>query len=185
MVWLPLPPRLFSSRFRCLPGCWPCPFSWLRWGSRCQHSVSPLRDPWESGARKQLVTQAELLPVVLAQELWRACFLDRRAIVFVDNDAARHALIRGGSAFGPSEQLVTMYWANEARSGAFSEQPGEHAGNASTRCGGRGLVFARRRRCSGCHASGFLSVGKFRVDADAEPTVPPIKVKRKVYGQRS
>ena len=74
----------------------------------------------ERGARRQLVGQAEILPVILAQELW-GCFLkERRVIVFVDNDAARHAIIRGASPSDPSAILVSMFWANETSLGSFS-----------------------------------------------------------------
>ena len=76
-------------------------------------------DRQERGTRRQLVGQAEILPVVLAQELWGQYLRGRRIIVFVDNDAARHALIRGASPSGPSAVLVSLFWANEARLGSF------------------------------------------------------------------
>ena len=74
----------------------------------------------ERGARRQLVGQAEILPVVLAQELWGRRFRDRRVLIFIDNDAARHALIRGGSPSGPSALMVDAFWTAEAELGAFS-----------------------------------------------------------------
>ena len=73
----------------------------------------------ERGTRRQLVGQAEILPVVLSQELWRLHLCDRRVIVFIDNDAARHAVIRGASPSGPSAVLVSLFWANEALLGSF------------------------------------------------------------------
>ena len=64
--------------------------------------------------------QAEILPVILAQELWGEFLRDRRAILFVDNDAARHAIIRGGSPSAPSAILVSLFWDNETRLGTYS-----------------------------------------------------------------
>ena len=63
--------------------------------------------------------QAEILPVILAQELWGKYLKERRIIAFVDNDAARHAIIRGASPSGPSAVLVSPFWANEAQLGSF------------------------------------------------------------------
>ena len=74
----------------------------------------------ERGVRRQLVGQAELLPVVLAQELWGDRFRGRRVLIFVDNDAARHALIKGASPSGPSALMVDAFWTREAELEAFS-----------------------------------------------------------------
>ena len=82
-------------------------------------SLFGIADWQERGTRRQLVGQAEILPVILAQELWSQFLGDRRVIVFVDNDAARHALIRGASPSGPSAILVSLFWANEASLGSF------------------------------------------------------------------
>ena len=56
----------------------------------------------------------------MAQELWAEWLRGRRALIFVDNDAARHAIIRGASPSGPSALLVEQFWSAEARLGAFS-----------------------------------------------------------------
>ena len=90
------------------------PFLWGSSGSLAE------RDPKERGTRRQLVGQAELLPVVLAQHLWAPLFRERRALIFVDNDAARHAIIKGASPSGPSAILVDAFWTMEAELGAFS-----------------------------------------------------------------
>ena len=79
-----------------------------------------MRDHKEHGTRRQLVGQAELLPVVLSQELWAPWLRGRRALLFVDNDAARHAIIRGASPSGPSAVLVEQFWSAEAELDAFS-----------------------------------------------------------------
>ena len=64
--------------------------------------------------------QAELLSIVMAQEFWGALLRGRRALVFVGNNAARHAIIRGASQSGPSASLVQHFWAAESELGAYS-----------------------------------------------------------------
>ena len=74
----------------------------------------------ERGVRRQLVGQAEIFPVNIAQELWEEHLSGRRVIWFVDNDAARHALIKGGSPSGPSAVLAEAFWDDEDKLGSFS-----------------------------------------------------------------
>ena len=57
---------------------------------------------------------------MLAQHLWAPLFRERRALIFIDNDAARHAIIKGASPSGPSAILVDAFWSKEAALGAFS-----------------------------------------------------------------
>jgi hypothetical protein len=53
---------------------------------------------WSSvGDKDQLVTEAELIPAVIALQLWKQFFEHRRAIIFVDSEPAKHCLIRGTS----------------------------------------------------------------------------------------
>ena len=53
---------------------------------------------WSSvGNKEQLVTEAELIPAVIALQLWKQFFEHRRAIIFVDSEPAKHCLIRGTS----------------------------------------------------------------------------------------
>ena len=56
----------------------------------------------------------------IAQELWGELLFERRVIWFVDNDAARHALIKGGSPSGPSAVLAEAFWDDEDKLGSFS-----------------------------------------------------------------
>ena len=80
--------------------------------------------PWAlqqagDGAR-QVIGQAELLPVIVAQRTWRARWTGRRVLVFVDNDSARHALIRGGSPSLASAHLVSEFWRTETALVAYA-----------------------------------------------------------------
>ena len=70
--------------------------------------------------RRQLIGQAELLPVVLAQRSWAGRWRGRKIVLFVDNDSARHALIKGGSPIQASARLVGLFWAGEARAMSYT-----------------------------------------------------------------
>ena len=57
-----------------------------------------LVDEWRSiTGKKQLVTEAEMLPQLLARHLWKERFTGAKVICFVDSEPAKHALIRGSS----------------------------------------------------------------------------------------
>ena len=51
--------------------------------------------------------------MLIAQRTWRARWTGRRVLLFVDNDSARHALIRGGSPSLASAYLVSAFWKAE------------------------------------------------------------------------
>ena len=64
----------------------------------------------------QVIAQLEIIPVLLATWCWSELFADagRRCMYFIDNDSARHALIRGYSPVGASRCLVEEYWRDAA-----------------------------------------------------------------------
>ena len=45
--------------------------------------------------QKQVIGQAEILPIVVAKTVWKEQIRDRKVIYFIDNDSARMALIKG------------------------------------------------------------------------------------------
>ena len=47
--------------------------------------------------QRQVVGQAELLPVLIAKMAWREDLVGRPVLTFIDNDSARHSLIAGYS----------------------------------------------------------------------------------------
>ena len=51
---------------------------------------------WQSSGSKQVISQAELAAVVLARDMTKGILKGRRVIFFVDNEAARFALIAKG-----------------------------------------------------------------------------------------
>jgi hypothetical protein len=52
---------------------------------------------WASDGRRQLVTESELLPHVIARRLWSKQLANRRVLSFVDSEPAKFSLVRGGS----------------------------------------------------------------------------------------
>ena len=69
---------------------------------------------------KQIIAQAELLPVVTAKRTWGSLLAGAHIIWFVDNEAARAALIRSTSQAPASRELVLLSVASDLRLGASS-----------------------------------------------------------------
>ena len=65
-----------------------------------------LVDTWQSEGSKQVIAQGELLPILMARRLWADHLRGRSIMTFVDNDAARAAMIRGYSANRHSAAVV-------------------------------------------------------------------------------
>ena len=66
---------------------------------------------WREGrACGQVIGQAELAPVAVAARLWASAVSGRNVVVFIDNDSAREALIRGYSPSLPSAELIATTW---------------------------------------------------------------------------
>jgi len=61
---------------------------------------------WQSSGSKQVIAQAEILPVLVARVLFAATFAGRSTLCFVDNDSARHALVAASSPNPWSAKLV-------------------------------------------------------------------------------
>ena len=54
----------------------------------------------------QVIGQAEILPVVIAKLTWKNLLKDRKAIFFIDNEAARLGLVKSYSPVLPSLELI-------------------------------------------------------------------------------
>ena len=68
-----------------------------------------------------------MAPIVLAGRLWQEAIRGRHVLVFVDNDSARDAAIRGYSPSLPSALLVGELWQTMAAAAAvpwFDRVPG-------------------------------------------------------------
>ena len=55
----------------------------------------------------QFVGQAELLPILLARNTWRTDLRNAALTSFVDNDAARHAVVSGSSPSLASSWIIS------------------------------------------------------------------------------
>ena len=62
-------------------------------------------EAWREPGRLNVVHQAELFPVYVSLVLWGSRVCNRPVIVFVDNEAAREALVKGYSAAGASLRM--------------------------------------------------------------------------------
>ena len=67
----------------------------------------------------KVIHQAELYPAQLALEMWAEKVRGRRVVLFVDNDAARGALIKGLTRTRPSARIVSKFWEAAARSEVY------------------------------------------------------------------
>ena len=61
---------------------------------------------WQSEGNIQTIGQAELLPVLMARTKFQEMLRHRRVFVFIDNDAARHGLIKGCSDSFASDAII-------------------------------------------------------------------------------
>lgn len=75
----------------------------LMFGTRVDQDVVAF---WQSEGNIQTIGQAELLPVLMARTKFQEKLRHRRVFVFVDNDAARHGLIKGCSDSFASDAII-------------------------------------------------------------------------------
>ena len=61
------------------------------------------------------MTEAELLPLLIARKLWFDRLANVRSINFVDNDAAKHACIRGTSDSPTCAEILKAMFMFEAQ----------------------------------------------------------------------
>ena len=61
---------------------------------------------WLRQGSKHSVFQAELLPVVVAAATWEQEIRDRDVLLFLDNEAARYAMVKGYTPVASAARLV-------------------------------------------------------------------------------
>ena len=71
------------------------------------------------GRVRKVIHQAEVFPAVAAVQCWGKSAVGRRVILYVDNDAALGALVKGTSGSKPSAALVSRFWETVAAHGLF------------------------------------------------------------------
>ncbi len=79
-----------------------------------------LRKLTSEGEKTQIVGQSELLPCLAVKEIWSEKLRKRLVLWFIDNDAARFCLIKGGSPTKESAWLATRFWETELEVGCHS-----------------------------------------------------------------
>ena len=57
--------------------------------------------------QRQVIGQAELLPILVAKTIWSELIKNEKVIHFVDNDSARLAMIKGYSPVFTSLRIIT------------------------------------------------------------------------------
>ena len=86
-------------------------------GGKVQQEVI---EEWKAaGGKSKVIHQAELLPAVLAIKMWGEAVAGRRVILYVDNDTALSALVKGTSTSLPSARLTNSFWELVAKYGLF------------------------------------------------------------------
>ena len=90
---------------------------------RCEYfgflAPEQITQVWMQDGHTQTIGQAELLPAVLARSVWCDSLDGRRALFFLDNDAARAALIKARSPSVASNSLVRSFLLCESRGPAW------------------------------------------------------------------
>ena len=64
----------------------------------------------EEGQKEKVIHQAELAPALVALHTWKEELKGRKILLFIDNDAARHALVKGKSANAASYRILHQFW---------------------------------------------------------------------------
>ena len=65
------------------------------------------------GKKKQLIGQAEILPMLVSRILWSARMRGRDILHYVDNEGARYSVIKGCSPSRESAWLIQGFWETE------------------------------------------------------------------------
>ena len=74
----------------------------------------------EGDLRKQVIGQAEILPMIAARIMWNSRLTKRDIIHYVDNDAARLSTIKGTSPSVGSAWMIHAFWETEVVNGTRS-----------------------------------------------------------------
>ena len=76
----------------------------MRWfGARVPDE---LVDQWTAKGSKQVIMEGEILPMLVARMLWSSVLRDTSMVGFIDNDAAKSALIRAYSTNDDASRIL-------------------------------------------------------------------------------
>ena len=79
-----------------------------------------LVEMWMSSGSKQIIGQAEMLPVVLAKRVWSTMLRSGRNLFFIDNESARECFVRSASPNVFSRALVLLSVVEDLRLGSLN-----------------------------------------------------------------
>ena len=74
---------------------------------------------WVSGDRTQAINQVELHPVSVAINTWQTLLSGRDVVFWIDNESARHGIIRGTSPVPDSSEIIEHIWQKRSDSEVF------------------------------------------------------------------
>ena len=75
---------------------------------------------WSGGGSRQVIFQVELLPVILAKRVWRHRLKGRRILFFLDNEAARFAILAAYTPVARAQALLLLSAAEDGLLQAMS-----------------------------------------------------------------
>ena len=75
---------------------------------------------WKCLAGQQVISQAEIYPVIILKSFWSQRLKDRRVLLFIDNEAARFSLIKLNTPSVASIKLIHLYYNLEAESPSYT-----------------------------------------------------------------
>eukprot|EP00439_Symbiodinium_sp_Y106_P085882 s148_g30.t1 len=79
------------------------------------HIPAHLVQQWRNTGRSQLIFFAELYPILIARRTWAKVLRNRRVLIFIDNEAAKAALIRNYSPLVDAALIARRTWAKVLR----------------------------------------------------------------------
>ena len=83
------------------------------------HIPAQLVQQWRDTGRSQLIFFAELCPILVARKTWAKVLRNRRVLMFVDNEAAKAALIRNYSPLVDVAHMLSQIAALDVEFGCF------------------------------------------------------------------
>ena len=78
-----------------------------------------LVDHWKSSGSKQIIFQAELLPVLVSKRVWQDALSYSRNLWAIDNEGAREGLIRSYSSSWTAREILLSVNISDIRSSAL------------------------------------------------------------------
>ena len=79
-----------------------------------------LINQWKSGGLKKIIALAELLPILIAKQVWGERLGNKRVVIFVDNEGAKFSCIRMASEELNSTKILMMITQEELKNQSWT-----------------------------------------------------------------